>query len=222
MHAPRRLRRRGARQGQGPEAHGEWDTCDDGHRPANLRLIARFRALPPRRHNTDTQWRTVYVFLKDRIRTKLAKYDTARRTGSRIKIEELADKLQGDDEDRIEAVFGERASLFAGFMENADERRREGIDPDAHSKSRSKRRRREEENDLNEDDAEDDRDEEQDESDGEEPQVGDAEGEGSSKRARLEADHNDQQYEEQQEAQPGAPAQYGWQPGSYPYYNMNL
>ena len=158
-------------------------------------------------------WRTLYVFLKDRVRTKLAKYDTARRTGSRIKIEELADRLRGDDEGRIEAVFGDRASLFAGFMSNADERRREGIDPDAHGKSKSKRKREEEEERPNEDDAGEYRDEQQGKYDGAEPQMGGAEGEDPNKRARLGGDH-DQQYE-QQETQPD---QHSWQPG--PYYNM--
>mmetsp|Transcript_21931 Transcript_21931/g.51728 ORF Transcript_21931/g.51728 Transcript_21931/m.51728 type:complete len:195 (-) Transcript_21931:23-607(-) len=158
-------------------------------------------------------WRTFYVFLKDRMRTKLAKYDTARRTGARIKIEELVNKLRGDDEDRIEAVFGERASLFAGFTSNADERRREGIDPDAPGRSRSKRKKREGEEDrLDEDDAVEDMEEERGESDAEDPR-GVMEDEGPDKRARLGVDH-DQQYD-QQEAQP---AQYGWQPG--PYYNM--
>ena len=72
-------------------------------------------------------WRTGYVYYKDQILKKVDKYPTARKTGARISIEKLVDILQGEEENRFEQVFGESSSLLSGFLEAAEERRRNGI-----------------------------------------------------------------------------------------------
>ena len=72
-------------------------------------------------------WRTVYVNYKEAIYRKVDTYENARRTGSRLKIEELVNTLRGEEANRYELVFGENASLLEGYFEAAAERRRNGI-----------------------------------------------------------------------------------------------
>lgn len=72
-------------------------------------------------------WRTGYVYYKDQILKKVDKYPTARKAGARVSVEKLVDILQGEEENRFEQVFGEYSNLLSGFLEAAEERRRNGI-----------------------------------------------------------------------------------------------
>jgi len=71
-------------------------------------------------------WRTGYVYYKDIIVKKVENYPSARRSGARLQIEKLV-SLLGEDEDRLEEVFGENSSLLKDFLEAAKERRRHGV-----------------------------------------------------------------------------------------------
>ena len=79
---------------------------------------------------------------------KVDTYTNARRMGSRLKIEEFVNTLRGQEENRFEQVFGEKATLLEGFLEAAAERRRNGIveNPRKPRTNRKKKRAREEDN----------------------------------------------------------------------------
>ncbi|KAL3758535.1 hypothetical protein ACHAWU_008289 [Discostella pseudostelligera] len=77
--------------------------------------------------NPNNAWRTVYVYYKDQIWSKLDNYETARRKGARVQVENLVNILKGEDEDRFEQVFEDKSHLLPGFLAAAEERRRNGI-----------------------------------------------------------------------------------------------
>lgn len=95
-----------------------------------------------------------YVYYKDQVIKKVENYETARRTGARLKIEELVTILQGDDDDKFEQVFDDNAHLVPVFLEAAADRKRNGIVEKPRSRSNKKKRRREET--LSEDENEED------------------------------------------------------------------
>ena len=77
------------------------------------------------------QWRTYYVTLKDRLRETLKVFHTrTKKSKAHLNREALVSILRSEDAERLTKVFRDRAGLFEGFMENAAERRRDGIDPD--------------------------------------------------------------------------------------------
>mmetsp|Transcript_26209 Transcript_26209/g.56261 ORF Transcript_26209/g.56261 Transcript_26209/m.56261 type:complete len:733 (+) Transcript_26209:449-2647(+) len=88
-------------------------------------------------------WRTGYVYYKDLIMKKVDNYETARRSGARVQIEQLVTILRGEDEDRFEQVFGGYGSLLPDFLEAAEERRRNGTVEKPRSRSAKKRNRNE-------------------------------------------------------------------------------
>ena len=80
--------------------------------------------------NEKYTWRTEYYVQKLNIIRKLKDYPNARRVGSRMDIEALVDVLEGDGEDKLAKVFEDRAAMLKEFLEAAEERKREGTDPD--------------------------------------------------------------------------------------------
>ncbi|KAL7446733.1 hypothetical protein ACHAXM_011591 [Skeletonema potamos] len=83
-------------------------------------------------------WRTGYVYYKDMIVKKLKDWNTAQRRGARIQTEQLVNILEGDDEDKLEQVFGEYSVLLPEFLRKAEERERKGALADK-SRGRPKR-----------------------------------------------------------------------------------
>ena len=78
--------------------------------------------------------------LKDQLRSIVGKFDSrTRKNKAQLNREALVGILRSDDADGLTKVFGDRADLFEGFMENAAERKRDGIDPDDHKALRRKK-----------------------------------------------------------------------------------
>ena len=71
---------------------------------------------------------------------KVENYESARRSGARLQIEQLVNTLQGEDEDRFEQVFGEHSIHLTDFLEAAEERRRHGVVEKPRARSAKKRR----------------------------------------------------------------------------------
>ena len=139
-------------------------------------------------------WRTGYVVVKDFMKQKIKAYDGARRTGSRVEIERLLGILRGDDEDRLEQVFGENCVLLADYLQVAEGR---GPDWTEEKTVRRKRKRVEEEEKAEE---EDESDEEEEPSRRETASalmdIGGGPVDGSSPRRRAEAiEHLEQQHD---------------------------
>ena len=102
---------------------------------------------------------SVYVSYKDRIVSQKAKFETMKR-GGRLQIDQFLSTLKGEEEDRFEQVFQDKSHLLPGFLEAAEERRRNGI-VETHRSRYGKRKRDESLNaqadvDLADDDAEED------------------------------------------------------------------
>ncbi|EJK77990.1 hypothetical protein THAOC_00138 [Thalassiosira oceanica] len=98
-------------------------------------------------------WRTGYVVVKDFMKQKIKGYEGARRTGSRVEIERLLGILSGDDEDRLEQVFGENCDLLVDYLKAAEGR---GPDWTEERTVRRKRKRAEEEKVQTEEEGESD------------------------------------------------------------------
>ena len=88
-------------------------------------------------------WRTNYTFYKDRMDCKLKSYKGKKsKVGKGDKhIDSIVAILKGEDEDRLQTVFGDRASLLTGFLNAAEERERNGISHTDAPRKRAKRKR---------------------------------------------------------------------------------